>query len=153
MILPYQIKELINDHFEINIVKKTRKRIYTEPRFMYFFLCREHTSYTLEKIAKEIDYDHSSVVHGIKMTKILIVHERKFRENFTAIEEKVFKLKNRKIQPVIIKKPKVVHPFRFRDAKQLRKVFKQRGQFSEGSYEIFSSAIPSSVRYSSSKRG
>ena len=127
MIQPYQIKEIINDHFNLKIERRTRKRIYCEARFIYYFLCREQTTQTLYKIAKDIDYDHSSVCHGIKMTKILKEVDKKFFKNFNEVRSKVISLNNGDLEKVEVKKPNIIHPYRFRNVKQLRKILVKRG--------------------------
>jgi|DEB0MinimDraft_6_1074348.scaffolds.fasta_scaffold02460_6 transcriptional regulator NrdR family protein len=127
MIQPYQIKEIINDHFNLKIERRTRKRIYCEARFTYYFLCREQTSQKLNKIAREINYNHASVIHGIKMTRILKEVDKKFLKNFNEVRSKVISLNSGDLQKVEVNKPNIIHPYRFRDVKQLRKILVKRG--------------------------
>lgn len=60
------IKEIVDNYFEININRNTRKRNYVEARAIYFKLCREFTKMSLEEIGKQVNRDHASVLHGIR---------------------------------------------------------------------------------------
>lgn len=122
----YQIKNTVCSYVGFDLAKKTRVRPYAEARFIYFYLADKYTSYTLAKISKEIQMNHASVIHGIKQVNNLRQFDKDFREKLTLIEENVLKLTKKRYTLRVFEKPKIIHPYRFRNAKQLRKIFKQR---------------------------
>jgi len=66
MIALRYIKGLVNESLEIDISDNNKQRKYSDGRALYYVLCREFTSYTLNDIGKEVNKDHSTVVHGIQ---------------------------------------------------------------------------------------
>mgnify|MGYP003626603609 CR=1 FL=1 len=60
-----QIKEAVEEHLQIKLSSRTRDREHSDARALYYKLSREFTHHTLHTIGKEVDRDHSSVLHGL----------------------------------------------------------------------------------------
>lgn len=59
-----QLKNIINDRFQVDISKKTRKRNYVYPRKIYCYLASNIDKEPLCVIGKEVNIDHATVIHG-----------------------------------------------------------------------------------------
>ncbi len=59
------IKSIIEKETKLSLNVKSRKREYIFARALYFKLCKEQTSNTLEKIGKSIGFSHANVMHSI----------------------------------------------------------------------------------------
>ena len=59
------IKKLVEQYYELDITRQTRKRKYVEARAMYYRLVRDNTRLSLECIGKTVNRDHASVLHGV----------------------------------------------------------------------------------------
>ena len=60
------IKNKINQRLNIDIKTNTRDRKHVYARAIYYKLCRDLTNMKLHEIAKTVNRNHASVLHGIK---------------------------------------------------------------------------------------
>jgi hypothetical protein len=64
MITKATIRNLVEDKFVVSLTKRTRQREFYYPRLVYFKLCREFTSDSLESIGRSLGYDHATVLNA-----------------------------------------------------------------------------------------
>ena len=81
------IKKRINNFFEIDINEPTRIEKYVEARMIYYWLCYYFTNMNLSRIAKTVNKNHATVLHGIKNFPIFMETDKQFKEKFLAIYE------------------------------------------------------------------
>ena len=81
------IKKRINNFFEIDINEPTRIEKYVEARMIYYWLCYYFTNMNLSRIAKTVNKNHATVLHGIKNFPIFMETDKEFKEKFLAIYE------------------------------------------------------------------
>lgn len=62
------IKTVVEQYFEIDLLDPCRKRHHIIARSIYFILCREFSSQSLSVIGESLKKDHSTVVHATKHT-------------------------------------------------------------------------------------
>lgn len=60
-----KFKELIENYYGITLDYPCRKRIYIEARYIYFYLCRNFTNFSLAKIGESVGKDHATVLNGL----------------------------------------------------------------------------------------
>ena len=81
------IKKRINDFFGIDINEPTRIEKYVEARMIYYWLCYYFTNMNLSRIAKTVNKNHATVLHGIKNFPNFMDTDKQFKEKFLAIYE------------------------------------------------------------------
>jgi hypothetical protein len=81
------IKKRINNFFNIDINEPTRIEKYVEARMIYYWLCYYFTNMNLSKIAKTVNKNHATVLHGIKNFPIFMETDKEFKEKFLSIYE------------------------------------------------------------------
>ena len=81
------IRKRINEFFGIDIDEPTRIEKYVEARMIYYWLCYYFTNMNLSKIAKTVNKNHATVLHGIKNFPIFMETDKQFKEKFLAIYE------------------------------------------------------------------
>lgn len=81
------IKKRINDFFGIDIDEPTRIQKYVEARMIYYWLCFYFTNMNLSRIAKTVNKNHATVLHGIKNFPDFMETDKEFKEKFLAIYE------------------------------------------------------------------
>lgn len=81
------IKKRINNFFDIDINEPTRIEKYVEARMIYYWLCYYFTNMNLSKIAKTVNKNHATVLHGIKNFPIFMETDKEFKEKFLEIYE------------------------------------------------------------------
>jgi len=81
------IRKRINDFFGIDIDEPTRIEKYVEARMIYYWLCYYFTNMNLSRIAKTVNKNHATVLHGIKNFPIFMETDKEFKEKFLAIYE------------------------------------------------------------------
>ena len=62
-----EIRDLVCKYFKVDpflLRSKSRKKIYTYPRNVYVFLCRQYTDHTAEEIGRSINRNHSTVLYA-----------------------------------------------------------------------------------------
>jgi hypothetical protein len=62
-----QIKEVVEQETEINLLNKTRKQEIVYARSVYYKLCKTHTRSSLTRIGASVKKNHATVLHGIKL--------------------------------------------------------------------------------------
>jgi len=65
------IKNLLIDLFKKDFSLKSRQRPLVYMRAIYFKLCRDFTNYTTTEIGASVKRDHATVLHGLKLFKLL----------------------------------------------------------------------------------
>jgi len=83
------IKEIVDNYFELNLKRNTRKRQYVEARAIFYKLCREFTKLSLEEIGKQVDRDHASVLHGIRSLNNWVEYDNRIKNNLRILRNKV----------------------------------------------------------------
>jgi chromosomal replication initiator protein len=62
-----EVRDLVCKYFKVDpfmLRSKSRKKIYTYPRNVYAFLCRQCTDHTAEEIGRSINRNHSTVLYA-----------------------------------------------------------------------------------------
>ena len=80
-----QIKNTINEYFGIDIDEPTRIEKYVEARMIYYWLCYYFTSMNLSKIARTVNKNHATVLHGIKKFPDFMETDKEFKEKFLGV--------------------------------------------------------------------
>lgn len=62
-----EIKTLVERDLMVNLSHKTRKQKFVFARAVYYALSKRFTKYSLELIGKQVDRDHATVMHGLKV--------------------------------------------------------------------------------------
>tara|TARA_R100000935_G_scaffold9489_1_gene19299 strand:- start:933 stop:1211 length:279 start_codon:yes stop_codon:yes gene_type:complete len=60
-----EIKEAVENQLQIDLNSRLRDRRHADARALYYRLSKDLTTSTLYVIGKEVDRDHSSVLHGL----------------------------------------------------------------------------------------
>ncbi len=80
-----KIKKTINKYFGIDIDKPTRVEKYVEARMIYYWLCYYFTSMNLSKIARTVNKNHATVLHGIRNFPVFMETDNEFKEKFLGV--------------------------------------------------------------------
>jgi chromosomal replication initiator protein len=75
------------------LMSKSRKRHIAEARFAYCYITRKKLYYTLDVIGKTVNRDHATVIHGVKMAKILGEQNKVIKDKITILEANINKRK------------------------------------------------------------
>tara|TARA_R100000654_G_scaffold3137_1_gene10883 strand:+ start:9858 stop:10262 length:405 start_codon:yes stop_codon:yes gene_type:complete len=58
-------RKIVEQHFSLDISKRTRQFRYIFARACYFYLCRKYTTYSLHDIGKSLGLNHATVMNAI----------------------------------------------------------------------------------------
>ena len=83
------IKEVIEQHFDIDIKKNTRIRKYVEARGIYFYLTRKYTRMSLSAIGKTMGKDHSTVLYFVRQVPDWISFDMQLLQDYNTINERI----------------------------------------------------------------
>jgi len=83
------IKEVIEQHFDIDIKKNTRKRQYVEARGIYFYLTRQYTRMSLSAIGKTMGRDHSTVLYFVRQVPDWLSFDLQLKKDYDTINERI----------------------------------------------------------------
>ena len=124
---PHHIKIIVENYLGFRIDKKTRLRPIAEARFIYSSLCKKHIKCSLQIIGNAIDRDHSTILYGIRQAENLKSIDDVFKTKYENLDKLVKQFIERDNQKNIYKQPKLIHPYRLRNAPEsLRRLFKKR---------------------------
>lgn len=83
------IKEVIEQHFDIDIKKNTRIRKYVEARGIYFYLTRQYTRMSLSAIGKTMNKDHSTVLYFVRQVPDWISFDMQLLQDYNTINDRI----------------------------------------------------------------
>jgi chromosomal replication initiator protein len=81
------IQSLVCQYFKVDplmLRSKSRKKIFSYPRNIYVYLCRQHTNTTVEEIGKSINRNHSTVVYSCEA-----IEKKKLKNQIHFLSEKL----------------------------------------------------------------
>ena len=73
-----RIKELVEDHFDVDLSSKTRRRTVVHCRFLYYHLAYNHSS----EGQTVGGFDHATVLYGVRQYENLYKYDKSFRNRF-----------------------------------------------------------------------
>ncbi len=88
------LQKLVEEFYELDITRNTRKRNYVEARAMYYKIVRDNTRLSLEAIGKTVNRDHASVFYGIKSLSNWIDTDRTIKARYRLLVEQVEEFKS-----------------------------------------------------------
>ena len=86
------IKKIICQYFKVDPImlqSKSRKKIYSYPRNIYVYLCRNHTNATLEDIGRSIKRNHSTIIYSSEVIDRKIKIDNRVRNQINFLKEKI----------------------------------------------------------------
>jgi len=83
-----KIKRICDNHFSIDISKRTRAREYADARKIYYKLSRDLLRIPVKKIASTVNVDHSTVVVGSQRLNELMSYDKDIKENYLTLRDK-----------------------------------------------------------------
>ncbi len=88
----YHVRDLICQYYKIDPVMleaKSRKKIYSHPRNMFVYLCRQYTEATLEDIGLSIKRKHSTVIYASEVIEKAIKQGRTAKKEAAFLQERL----------------------------------------------------------------
>jgi chromosomal replication initiator protein len=86
------IKKIICQYFKVDpaaLQSKSRKMIYSYPRNMYVYLCRNYSSATLEEIGRSVNRNHSTIVYSSEVIERKIGLDNRTKNQVNFLKEKI----------------------------------------------------------------
>lgn len=86
------IKKVICQYFKVDpttLQSKSRKKIYSYPRNIYVYLCRNYSSATLEEIGRSINRNHSTIVYSSEVIERKIRLDNRTKNQVNFLKEKI----------------------------------------------------------------
>lgn len=82
-----KIKELVEDYYGLDILLKSRKKLYVQARAVYYYLAREFTDNSLKTIGEIVGKDHATVLYFLSEIAYMRKFDSNFNENFYELYE------------------------------------------------------------------
>ena len=83
------IKQVVEEHFKIQLNSKTRRREYVEARAIYYKLLRDNTRMSLANIGKTMGRDHATVLHSVRRVDDWIKYDKQIRLDYNTLNDRV----------------------------------------------------------------
>jgi len=86
------IKKVICKYFKVDpmmLQSKSRKKIFSYPRNIYVYLCRNYTNATLEDIGKSINRNHSTIIYSSEVIERNIKLDNRIKNQINFLKEKI----------------------------------------------------------------
>jgi len=94
-----EIKTIVEEHFNVNLKIKSRKKHFVEARYIYFKLCMDYADKkTLAAIGKSLNKDHATVLHGIRTVSDWMLYDMSLLNHYEELHKllmSVAKTKNK----------------------------------------------------------
>tara|TARA_R100000353_G_scaffold111058_2_gene79684 strand:+ start:5494 stop:5868 length:375 start_codon:yes stop_codon:yes gene_type:complete len=83
------IKQKIEELYDLNLEKKTRKREYVEARSLFCKICRDTLNVTFQQIGNVINKNHATAVYYKKTIENLMTYDKDIVNNYNEILQKL----------------------------------------------------------------
>jgi chromosomal replication initiator protein len=90
------VSKLVCGYYKVDsnmLRSKSRKKVYSYPRNIYSYLCRNHTNETVEKIADSINRSHSTVLYASEMIEHKMKTDRELRNQVDFLSQRLENMK------------------------------------------------------------
>jgi len=87
-----KFKKLVEQHFDLEINKKSRVFKYVFARACYYELCQKYTKYSLAKISASVNRTHATVINALKELPYMLKSNILFSDQYTKLQFKAEKL-------------------------------------------------------------
>ena len=87
-----KFKKLVEQHFDLEINKKTRVFKYVFARACYYELCQKYTKNSLAKISSSVNKTHATVINALKELPYMLKSNILFSDQYTKLQFKAEKL-------------------------------------------------------------
>lgn len=86
-----EIKDEIDNYYDINISDKSRKLEYIEGRCIFYDLALHFNpvSFRYARVGKALNKHHATVMHGLKTFESLYMCDSNFRKNYQILKDKI----------------------------------------------------------------
>ena len=102
-----KFKEIVEQTLDVNILDNTRKFENVFARSCYYYLCRNYTDLSYQKISKTVKKNHATVMHGLKELPYIIKHDSRcnklFNKIVNQIDKRYFENKHKKTVEQLVK--------------------------------------------------
>jgi chromosomal replication initiator protein len=86
------VKDLVCRYFKVDplmLRSKSRKKIYSYPRSIYVYLCRQYTAATVEEIGRSLNRKHSTILYASETIENRMKVDRKIRNQIEFLSQKL----------------------------------------------------------------
>ena len=83
------IKNLVEEEFKVQIIRKTRRREYVEARAMYYKLLLDKKNMTLTQIAKTLNKNHATVLNAKRRLRDWMETDSNIESIYRGLEKRV----------------------------------------------------------------
>jgi len=86
------VKDLVCRYFKVDpllLRSKSRKKIYSYPRSIYVYLCRQYTAATVEEIGRSLNRKHSTILYASETIETRMKVDRKIRNQIEFLSQKL----------------------------------------------------------------
>ena len=83
------IKNLVEEEFNVQIIRKTRRREYVEARAMYYKLLLDKKNMTLTQIAKTLNKNHATVLNAKRRLRDWMETDSNIESIYRGLEKRV----------------------------------------------------------------
>mgnify|MGYP003638254148 CR=1 FL=1 len=80
----------INKYYNVDIRKNSRKREVVMIRAVYYFIAKEKTTYSLDKIGDCVNRHHASVIHSLQNFDDWIKYDEPFKLRFENLKNIIY---------------------------------------------------------------
>lgn len=83
------IRDLVESYYNLDLSLKNRTRPYVEARAIYYTLIKSKVKSSLYDIGRGVNRNHATVIHGLKLCEILIETDKKFRNDYNILKDRL----------------------------------------------------------------
>ena len=87
-----KFQKLVEQHFDLEINKKSRVFKYVFARACYYELCQKYTKNSLAKISSSVNKTHATVINALKELPYMLKSNILFSDQYTKLQLKAEKL-------------------------------------------------------------
>ena len=87
------IKDIIEEEFQVNLMSQSRRRQHVYPRAVFFKLARRHTDATIQDLADMVNLkNHATVINAINSTFHDAMYENKYKNLYNKLHREYSKV-------------------------------------------------------------
>lgn len=81
------IKEVIEGYFDLQLIRRTRRRDYIEARAFYYKFCQIYCKQTLSKIGRSLNRNHATILNAVNRLEGWLSYDKRLISYYTELDK------------------------------------------------------------------
>ena len=83
------IKQVVEEYFNLQLIRKTRRKDYVEARAFYYKFCQIFCKSSLQTIGESMNRTHATVINGLERLDGWLTYDKRLQTYYTELDKNI----------------------------------------------------------------